>query len=369
MNAFDVGFADRDEFKQGVHWMYQDAPEDILWVSFTAAGMPAGHFNTVGSLRGFPGKKLFIGDPTSTYYQTQITDISDLLKYISKKHSVSRAIYWGSSMGAYAALLFGILGIIPGVSYAFAPQFCLYHLFTHAAHWIKDREKFHPYFADLRPLLKVRGFSHLNIFLPCFHYMDGVQIRDMELLGDLPETVAITATSHRALEDIMAKLGHEILDVYFTAALRSETLQVPPEFIPSAQDIELGVRSYSCIEHIAGRAERPDTNIDDRSTLNHGWLNAKLRLLAKEENFSGAVAAGLRSIELAPTNSEYLICLANVYGTSNFTYGQWFAEALYRQCLRIDPRNEGARRGLVNSLNRRGLRREAEAVPALPPPR
>ena len=92
MSGLDIGFDDRDGFRRGVHWLFEDAPEDVLWVTFSTAGRKPGSFNNFRSLMKYPGKKLYISDPESLYYQKMIGNISALLAHIRQRFAVSYAI-------------------------------------------------------------------------------------------------------------------------------------------------------------------------------------------------------------------------------------------------------------------------------------
>ena len=362
MSGTDIGFGDRDGFKRGMHWLFQDAPEDVLWVTFSTAGRRPGSFNNFRSLAGYPGKKLFLADPENCYYQGMIENITALLDHIRKNFSISHAIYWGSSMGAYGALLFGALGVIPGRCYAFAPQFDLRHPGARAARWIKDPARHHRIFSDLRPMLTERGFRDLNVLLPCFDYSDGIHVADIRRMGRRDSEIALVGTTHRVLEDFVATAGRPALEACYAAALARRDVPIPAGFTPSERDIELSVLAYACMEHLAGRGERPDLSIDDTGTANHAWLNAKLRVLTTARQFAPAIEAGLRSLTLMPDSIEYLICTANAYAASGLPYADVLAEGLYRQASRLRPSDETIRRLLVSSLRRRGLQREVAAV-------
>ncbi len=362
VSGTDIGFGDRDGFKRGVHWLFLDAPEDVLWVTFSTAGRRPGSFNNFRSLAAYPGKKLFLADPESYYYQDLIEHIIALLGHIREKFSISHAIYWGSSMGAYGALLFGALGVIPGRCYAFAPQFDLRHPGARAARWIKNPARHHRTYADLRPMLTQRGFRDLNVLLPCFDYSDGIHVADARRMGHHDSEIALVGTTHRVLEDFVAKSGRPALEACYAAALGQRDVPIPAGFTPSERDIELSILAYACMEHLAGRGERPDLSIDDTGTANHAWLNAKLRVLTTERQFAPAIEAGLRSLTLMPGSIEYLICTANAYAASGLSYADVLAEGLYRQAARLRPRDETIRRILANSLTQRGLGREVPMI-------
>jgi tetratricopeptide (TPR) repeat protein len=112
----------------------------------------------------------------------------------------------------------------------------------------------------------------------------------------------------------------------------------------------------------AGHGPAPDLAVDDGDTANHAWLNAKQRALTTLGRHEEAIAAGLRSIGLAPAKVEYLFCTANSYAASRLPYGPMLAEGLYREALRLRPRHEPVRRSLAATLRRRGLVEEARAI-------
>lgn len=362
MGGLDIGFADRDTFKRGVHWLFEDAPEDVLWVSFSTAGRPPGSFNNFRSLRNYPGKKLYISDPDNNYYQTLVDDVRALLDHVQKNFWISHAIYWGSSMGAYGALLFGILNIIAGRCYAFAPQLDLRHPSARANRWLSGPDVLHPRFRDLCPLLRQRGFRDLNTLFPCYDYFDGIHVEDVRALGHRDREIAFVGTSHRVLEDFVATAGREVLEDCFAAALAGRDVTVPPRLIPSEQDVALSGLAYACAEFLAGRAPPPDLSVDDAGTGNHAWLNAKQRVQSRLGQHEASIESGLRAIALAPNTVEYLFCTANAYAASDLPYGPMLAEGLYREALRLNPRHGPVRRSLVACLARRGLRHEAAAI-------
>jgi pimeloyl-ACP methyl ester carboxylesterase len=356
----------RDNFKRGIHWQFVDDPaSDLIWISFSTASRAPGSFNNFRSLQALPGKRLFLGDPENHYYQKRTHDIIDLIKQVRDRTGVQRAIYWGSSMGAYAAVLFGALDLLPATTYAFAPQLCLTHLNTHAAHYITNPTVLDETYKDIRPILSRRGLHGINALVPCYHAWDGIQVQDFKDLGPKGATgVRFVGSSHRVLEEIIATEKQDILSQYFQAALRGESIEVPAAMRPSDLDIGLGILSHRCVEYVAGRTARPNIDIDDSSSRNYGWFNAKLRMHHFEGNFDAAIAAGLRSLSLAPDSAENLICLGNTYTASPHAYGPMLGEALYRQAWRLNPKHAVARTLLANNLRRRGLLAEATAVEA-----
>lgn len=107
----------------------EDKSSDKLVVFFSAANAPS--FNGYKMMQEYAVNKLFIRDPTRSWYGKKINglcenpdELKELIAGVVNKFKSSNVIFIGGSMGGYAAILFGIL-LKVGRIIAFGPQMIL----------------------------------------------------------------------------------------------------------------------------------------------------------------------------------------------------------------------------------------------------
>lgn len=109
-----------------IHFMKSRNGSNILWVSFSSRNTE--NFGFYKTLIDIGENVLFINDNTSSYYNADIPglctgpdSLAEIIQGFLSKRYWEKTIFIGSSMGGYAALLFGSI-IHPSQVIAFSPQ-------------------------------------------------------------------------------------------------------------------------------------------------------------------------------------------------------------------------------------------------------
>lgn len=82
---------------------------DDLVVVFSAINFKSGSFGFFKFFDSYAGHKLFLNSPGNKWYQRDVDGINRILDCVVQQYAVCRIFYYGSSMGAYGALLFSLL--------------------------------------------------------------------------------------------------------------------------------------------------------------------------------------------------------------------------------------------------------------------
>lgn len=109
---------------------------DTAILAFSSRG--ARHFNYYNVLEPFPASKLLVRDPSDCWYNAGVPGVGETVDQIAERlreelgaMGAKKVFTIGSSMGAYAAILFGCLVGAERVM-AFAPQTLLDPMFAHS---------------------------------------------------------------------------------------------------------------------------------------------------------------------------------------------------------------------------------------------
>ncbi|ARU55011.1 hypothetical protein OLMES_0924 [Oleiphilus messinensis] len=175
------------------------------------SGVNATRFMGYKLTRDMPCDKLFIRDPSKSWYHGNIDGlaegIEDLLakiKVITDKYPMEHVTFLGSSMGGFAALLFGILLNI-GKIIAFGPQI---RINPHLPNNPKNDSQIE--YKDLTPLInsstaEIDIYIGLNELADIYHVQDIKQsdnVRVQRLFGQ-PHNVMLFLTKINCLDTII----------------------------------------------------------------------------------------------------------------------------------------------------------------------
>jgi tetratricopeptide (TPR) repeat protein len=163
----------------------EDKNSDKLVVFFSAAHAPS--FNGYRMMQEYAVNKLFIRDPTRSWYGRKIDgfvdgpdELKDEIKKITYKFKSENIIFMGGSMGGYAAILFGVL-LEVGSIVAFGPQMILNGKLPRVP---KDGEKL-KYHNLYHLLTKKSPESKVDIWLGTEDLVDVYNISDCKLISDV----------------------------------------------------------------------------------------------------------------------------------------------------------------------------------------
>jgi hypothetical protein len=89
-------------------------PSSRMVVTFASINFPSGKYSTYSTFDGISASRLIINDSCAQWYKNgveglggNIKDVSANLDLIMRKLSIAESIFYGMSMGAYGAILFG----------------------------------------------------------------------------------------------------------------------------------------------------------------------------------------------------------------------------------------------------------------------
>lgn len=152
---------------------HPEKKSDKLIVYFSSAS--AKTIEGVKQLSRYKENKLFIRDPDRNWYNGNIEGLADgpdqlaeRIKEVVKRFDKKNITFAGSSMGAYAAILFGALLEIPNIA-AIAPQIVIHPLLPNSPREVAK-------FSDLAVLLRaLKRKSTIRIWFGCGELLDVYQ--------------------------------------------------------------------------------------------------------------------------------------------------------------------------------------------------
>jgi len=175
-----------------------DIGEDrsVLQVAFggLAQGMGMPPFEFYNLTSSFPTSKVYVRDLGQSWYHGTlpgvgrgIRDLRDYLQGLLDEHQPNRTVFFGNSMGGYAAMLFGhLLGIDAVV--AFSPQTFIdwKNRWYHGDHrWWREviparwRTSAEPLYFDLRYVLEPEANSQFDLHVPKLDKLDRLHAERM----------------------------------------------------------------------------------------------------------------------------------------------------------------------------------------------
>ncbi|MFO1152308.1 MAG: tetratricopeptide repeat protein [Rhodospirillales bacterium] len=130
-----------------------DRTIDTLVVVFSHINTPAGQFSHFQTLTRLPYSFLFVNCPNNSYYLggipgvgKEVRDVCSLLQQMISGFNAKRTVFFGNSMGAFGALLFGLM-LDADVIIALAPEVVPGLKGTSGPSVVGDRALFDSYYA------------------------------------------------------------------------------------------------------------------------------------------------------------------------------------------------------------------------------
>jgi alpha-beta hydrolase superfamily lysophospholipase len=308
-----------------------DAPVLVTFSSVNANG-----FSFFKGFEDVAASKIFVKDPADAWYQTgvenvaaSIDDLAACLRQAVKEVGARRVVMFGTSMGGYAALLFGQLLQADAVV-AVSPQSILDPRLPHTPH-----ERFEgPYF-DLRHVLKRRAGS------PSVHILFGagdiVDCYNTLRLQTDTYTVSPIREADHLVSAQLAKSG--LLKSIVVAALNDEPMpEIEAELDVSVLDPETKVLISKTVERLYLKAEGSAKASATELLRRHPNWSAPNSVLAQLAVKDGDLVRGEAYAKAA--------CIAS---PGSVTYADYFAQLVmkvgpieravdaYEATLRIRP--------------------------------
>lgn len=286
-----------------------------LAVLFTPLHFPAGLFAYERSFSSRPVHRLHVRDDSNGLFTCRIERIRSIVEAICSEYGVARRVYWGSSAGAYGAIMAAI-DDPDAVGVAVSPHLYLEHPFSVAAGLRDSGVVFGSRHLDVRDSLSKAGSGHpIHLFFPLRSGKDAVHVVDaMALRGERVSCHFMTC--HHGIEAELKAVG--AYDAFINSLLVGEMLPEcplvasPPEIAEAVIMKELYEAEYS--EAVA------DTRFAKASTNNYELMYWASRQQFRRGDVFSAIGMGLKAIEIV-TNAppHYHVTLANFA----FTAGLW----------------------------------------------
>lgn len=233
---------------------------DVLWVSFAGRGYKPGKFMMYKTFMDIPGDKLHFNCTKNSWYLDDIERVNATIAQIQAQKNYRKVIYFGSSMGAYAAILFSILNK-GSQTIAFSPIFYLLDRFSWSNN-IKASE-----YADLTKLIAESPIAKPKLFVAGHDAFDMAFAERFPNYADYFETHFLDS-NHDTLLALRQK--HKLEDVMKSFALDEKT-KLHPELYMSDNEVALMAKLYPLLAKIYD----DDYSTDDLEVIKN--LPEKLR--------------------------------------------------------------------------------------------
>lgn len=204
---------------------------DELYIFFSPSFLPEDKFFYQARAASLRVNKLFVKDPYNQFYYHSAEELLRLISLLKIELGIKKTVYWGSSAGAYAAILCG--GQDPhGTVVAFAPHLHLMHAHSSADAALGNiRDSISPDLRDLRYLLNF-GLASFRLFFPVYSGKDALHARDG--MADFSSQVQVTfVKADHGIEYALENNGMSQADIFRLA----NDGDIPSHFIATATEI------------------------------------------------------------------------------------------------------------------------------------
>jgi hypothetical protein len=197
-----------------LEYKFKEAPEsNVLWVICSPILAAPGKFAYENRAQVLTDNILFIKDTADHFCVDHLDKLIRMITYIKVQKRITRVVYWGSSGGAYTAILLGT-DDPSGTVVAFSPHLHMHHPFSVAAKLFGARVAQLPAdVADLRGRLNAAR-AEVKLFFPIVSGKDAVHVRDSLDLDGRGRVSCTYVMSDHGIEYLLLGRGMSAKDIF-----------------------------------------------------------------------------------------------------------------------------------------------------------
>lgn len=257
----------------GEWWRFEDRKFDTLFIAFSAVNTPVGKFTAERLFRHHPVSLLMFNDPGNDWYQRKIREIEGIIGRIFVSRPWKRVVFYGYSMGAYAALRFG-LNIDAATIYALSPQFIVGLPGSVSTQFTREKS---PEDHDIRKMLTRERSANAYILLPCYSLRDGAAVRFAQMLDNKSVSTTFMKTNHFIQPTLYNR--DELMEILASAAA-GQPPTIHGELLADERDIALSSDAFDAFYKWRRGQTFDIHSIDDYSIPNQEWIDFKAKATA-----------------------------------------------------------------------------------------